>query len=406
MRRILLILGLLGTWLFFMILAWAQLVAAPIWITFSLLPILVVCFWWSPIGGLGWSLLSCIIVGFLILRGVSGWALTGPWVALILAPLLIWASWLHYRKAGFDSQRNLSHFQNRWSSAQAKQKKLQSDILREEDSIQEIGRLFGISKRFLGTLNLQEALEIIEEVLVKEFPSLSDLHRHQQIEQIRSDIDNGRMAAQALTGPLPGIADARLRERWWIVSGQLALGLQRISRYRQVQDSATHDGLTGLMTRRYFIQRLDEEVGRALRRGLQLAFLMIDLDYFKNVNDTYGHLVGDVVLREIASRIETSVREIDLVARYGGEEFAVALPEVDPELAIQVAERIRETVESEPIQAYDELVSATVSIGIALCPDEAKTRDALVEQADQAMYQAKNSGRNRTVSSMGNLKHE
>jgi len=165
-----------------------------------------------------------------------------------------------------------------------------------------------------------------------------------------------------------------------------------------VQESATHDGLTGVLVRRTFLERFREEVERALARSAPMVFLMVDLDHFKQVNDTYGHLVGDVVLREIAALIRGSVREMDLVGRVGGEEFGVVLPEAGMDLGTQIAERIRRTIEAAPIRAYDEEIHITVSVGVALCPGQARNPGELIEKADQAMYQAKGMGRNRTVS--------
>ena len=179
--------------------------------------------------------------------------------------------------------------------------------------------------------------------------------------------------------------------------GQLALGLQRIALYRRIQNSATHDGLTGLLTRRSFLERLTEETERTLRRSDSAAFLMVDLDRFKLVNDTYGHLVGDVVLREVSRIIRRSVREVDVVGRYGGEEFGVLLPGANEPLGLQIAERVRRAIAICLIRAYDETVRITVSVGIALCPQHAAAAEQLVEQADQAMYQAKFLGRDRVV---------
>jgi len=121
---------------------------------------------------------------------------------------------------------------------------------------------------------------------------------------------------------------------------------------------------------------------------------MLDIDNFKNCNDTYGHLVGDVVLREVARIIKDSVREIDLVSRYGGEEIAVVLPESSKEGARLVAERIRKGIADNVFKAYDEKVEVTVSIGLAIFPDDAIDAKGIIEKADAALYVAKKAGKN------------
>jgi len=383
-----------------LVLAFAAPEPKTAWLAFSALGGLALVWVTGPVPAA--ACLAGSLIGAAVLVGIDRIPLMGGLgigTAFPAAGLLVWVRWNDFRLHLNDAQRRVSHFRNMRGTLRTREQELRSSILVEEESIQEIGRLFGISKRFLATLNLDESMEIAEEVLAKEFPRLDALERHRQIQRFREAVESDQLSVKALADPMPaGIGEAHGRDRWWIVCGQLALGLQRVSRYRQVQESATQDGLTGLMTRRYFRQRLAEEVGRALRRKTQLAFLMIDLDHFKQVNDTFGHLVGDVVLRDAARMIQESVREIDLVARYGGEEFAVALPEIDHAFAVRVANRIRETIEKNPIRAYDEKVVVTVSVGVALCPGSAETRDDLIEAADQAMYQAKSRGRNQTVS--------
>ncbi len=274
----------------------------------------------------------------------------------------------------------------------------QASAKEREQSIQEIAGLYQLSKQFLATLDWEEAQQITEEALAKWMPSFKESDRNQYLQRMKALVEQGQVSVEALIQSIPlAGTDFSARDRWAIVSGQLALGLQRVSLYRQVQESASQDGLTGLLVRRNFLGRLDEEIDRALRHSASLAFLMVDLDRFKQVNDTYGHLVGDVVLREIAHRIHSSVREMDLVGRYGGEEFAVALPDAELELGIQIAERIRLGVETAAIHAYDEEIRITVSIGVALYPLHAATSDQLIEKGDRAMYKAKALGRNQTV---------
>ena len=132
-----------------------------------------------------------------------------------------------------------------------------------------------------------------------------------------------------------------------------------------------------------------------MRHKTNISFLMLDLDHFKEKNDRFGHLVGDVVLKEVASILKSNLREIDIIGRYGGEEFAIVLSGTGKEGAFQVAGRIREGIEGAVFKAYDEVVSSTVSIGISVFPDDAVNSDALIEAADKALYKAKETGRNR-----------
>ncbi|MDD3296716.1 MAG: GGDEF domain-containing protein [Candidatus Omnitrophica bacterium] len=173
------------------------------------------------------------------------------------------------------------------------------------------------------------------------------------------------------------------------------LCLERIDLYRKLQELSIHDSLTGIYNRRYFMQRFAEEFQRAKQFNLNLAFLMIDIDNFKKINDTYGHLVGDVVLREVAVVIKESTREIDFLARFGGEEFSAVLLETGKDEAVGAGKRINERVIQKKIHAFDEILSVSVSIGVACFPQNALYPDVLLEVADKAMYQAKLSGRNR-----------
>ncbi|MDD5070515.1 MAG: diguanylate cyclase [Candidatus Omnitrophica bacterium] len=175
----------------------------------------------------------------------------------------------------------------------------------------------------------------------------------------------------------------------------LSLCVERISLYEKLQELSINDGLTDTYNRRYVMLRYIEEFKRAQKFSLNLSFLMIDIDYFKKINDSYGHLVGDVVLREVANIIKENIREIDFVARYGGEEFSVILPETDRAGAIMVAERIRAKISVQKIKAFDEVVTSTISVGVSSFPENTLHSDVLIEIADKSLYKAKLSGRNR-----------
>jgi len=159
------------------------------------------------------------------------------------------------------------------------------------------------------------------------------------------------------------------------------------------------DGLTGLYNHRTFHQILNEELARAKRYKSELSILMIDVDDFKIYNDTNGHPLGDLSLKEIAWILKYTCRETDKVARYGGEEFVIILPETGKSGAYAVAERIRRAVEEIEFEREEVLPKGklTVSIGIASFPEDAKTKKELIEKADKALYEAKKRGKNQVV---------
>ncbi len=175
----------------------------------------------------------------------------------------------------------------------------------------------------------------------------------------------------------------------------LKLCLERIELYDKLQELSIHDSLTKAYNRRYFMERFFEEFERSKKFNLSLSFLMIDIDNFKKVNDIYGHLVGDSVLKEITRILRDNIRQIDFLARFGGEEFAISLPETDKTGAIGVAERINSRISGQRINVYDEILAVSVSIGIATFPENTLYPDVLIEIADKALYKAKVSGRNR-----------
>jgi diguanylate cyclase (GGDEF)-like protein len=164
---------------------------------------------------------------------------------------------------------------------------------------------------------------------------------------------------------------------------------------QELQRLATTDSLTGLPNRRHFMEQLEYELARIKRFGKPASLLMLDLDHFKRVNDTYGHAAGDAVLRHFAELAQTSLREIDLIGRLGGEEFGVLLPGTTQPGAIELAERLREAVAAAPVMAGEHQIPVTVSIGIAEFDPTDPHPDDILARADVALYKAKESGRNR-----------
>ncbi len=185
------------------------------------------------------------------------------------------------------------------------------------------------------------------------------------------------------------------REKFLIIAPQIALQIERISLFEEVEKLSIADGLTSTLLRRYFIERFEEEIKRAKESKAPLAFIMADLDDFKKCNDAFGHLVGDVVLKEVASLLKSNVREIDLVSRLGGEEFGALLPESGKDGALQVANRMRKAIAEYAIKAYDETVNITISMGISAYPEDGKTVEDIMEKADRALYKAKAEGKDR-----------
>lgn len=171
----------------------------------------------------------------------------------------------------------------------------------------------------------------------------------------------------------------------------------------ELEALATKDGLTGLYNYRHFMEALDKEVKKSARFGRPLSLLIIDIDHFKNYNDTNGHIQGNAALKKMADIFAGSLREVDIAARYGGEEFAVILPETPLDGAVQAAERIREKVEREEFPGEESQPggSLTISIGAASFPEAGLDAANLTEAADMALYKAKSLGRNRVCSVYG-----
>lgn len=186
------------------------------------------------------------------------------------------------------------------------------------------------------------------------------------------------------------------------LSKQSSITIQRANTYVEVLQHATLDALTGLNNRRQFETRLKQEVSSAKRQGNSLCAMMLDVDFFKKVNDTYGHAAGDCVLKSVAATVKSALRESDIASRYGGEEFAIMLPFTKIDEAYAVAQRLRKAIESTPVNVArdpgepDLIVNVTVSIGVNEFGAN-DTQGDLFEKADKALYEAKTGGRNKVV---------
>jgi diguanylate cyclase (GGDEF)-like protein len=161
----------------------------------------------------------------------------------------------------------------------------------------------------------------------------------------------------------------------------------------KTEEQAIRDSMTGLYNHQYIVSRLDEEIGRSERYHTPLSIIIVDLDHFKKINDTFGHLMGDTVLKQVSKVIKSQCRNVDKIGRYGGDEFLVILPETSMENASKLATRLRDSIQK---LKFDQPVEVTISQGIAGYEQD-ETTNALIERADKNLYEAKHSGRNQFV---------
>lgn len=180
------------------------------------------------------------------------------------------------------------------------------------------------------------------------------------------------------------------------IASQTALALEKVKLIAFLENLSITDELTGIANRRHFEWRLAEEIERARRYQYPLSALMLDLDHFKQINDTYGHQVGDAVLQQFAQRLKRTLRRTDFLARYGGEEFIILAPQTSSDRALILAERLRRAVDESPMFVSPDLqIHITISIGVAVFPEHAQNGNDLVRAADEALYKAKQTGRNK-----------
>lgn len=196
---------------------------------------------------------------------------------------------------------------------------------------------------------------------------------------------SGRGFADSDLGPLSALAD------------YAAVAIANARLFAELQLQSITDSLTGLFNRRHVFALAEREFQRARRFGRPLSAIMLDVDHFKQVNDTYGHAAGDQVLAEVARRLRASIRAIDLIGRYGGEEFVLVLPETELAGAGLLGERLRLAIAAAPVSTVGGALAVTASLGVATTRPDVSDVAALINQADQALYSAKQAGRNRVL---------
>jgi diguanylate cyclase (GGDEF)-like protein len=202
------------------------------------------------------------------------------------------------------------------------------------------------------------------------------------------------LGAITLAAQRPHQYPSATREMLRVISHQLGVSLQNARMYQSMEERATTDGLTGLTNHRAFQERLGHLHALAERTQHAYAIILTDIDHFKSINDTYGHPIGDQVLKRVAALFAGRARKVDIVARYGGEEFVLVLPDTDAVGAEHFANKLREELAEQVMTSEHGSFKITVSMGVAAFPGDGNGRVALIEKADQALYACKEGGRN------------
>lgn len=295
-------------------------------------------------------------------------------------------------------ENNYERLKSEYEKLVQENTRLKTDNSNLERAAEETIALYDITKDICKTLDEDKVFAIFREHMNR-YIRISDcrfLRKGEDLSQYEDYTILPLTMHKDATGYLvaSGIGE-KDKEKFHILAQQFLIGIRRAILYRKVQGLTITDSLTQVFNRRYFLERVSEEVDRSKKFKYSFSFLMIDIDHFKEFNDNYGHLVGDAILREISKTIKENIRQIDFMGRYGGEELSVILTETDKAQAAVACERIRKAIESRRFTVYDEDLKATISIGISTFPDDATDTAALIERADKALYQAKQTGRNR-----------
>ena len=210
----------------------------------------------------------------------------------------------------------------------------------------------------------------------------------------------------AVTNSFPGAFSGEDLRVFSIISRHSSIAINNTLLHKKITELSITDGLTGLYVYRYFNDALEKEILRSARYRQPFGLIMIDLDSFKKINDSYGHPQGDEVLKEVSQIFRKICREVDIVARYGGEEFAIILPETDMEGAFVLADRIRMVIKNYAFGAKENVINLTASIGVASYPDIAISKTDIIKHVDRALYKAKAEGRNKTCRAIKEITNE
>lgn len=271
---------------------------------------------------------------------------------------------------------------------------LKAEIEKLERKEAEQFLFYDLARRFAPLLNKEDLFNTFSEE-VKYLGMIEKIGFSEFVDEknyLKYPLEEGQTGADTLCVKT---SDRNVIEYLPFFAKLLRLCLERIKLYEKAQQLSIYDSLTGIYNRRYFMHRFIEEFNRAEKFKHNLSFLMIDIDNFKAINDTYGHLVGDVVLKEVARLVKETIREVDFAARFGGEEFAIILLDTDKAGAIMAGDRICFKIARDRISVFDEMLVVSVSVGIAVYPQNSIHSDMLIETADKALYKAKLSGKNR-----------
>ncbi len=294
--------------------------------------------------------------------------------------------------------------QRRYNTLLSEGAKLKENNVILEKKAEEIVTIYNITKEICQSLDENKVFEYFRE----------EINRHLSVSEckfLKHDADLAQYKDHSILPlyinktPIGYLVTSQIRgdekDKFHILSQQFLLGIKRALLYQKIQELAIRDSLTQVFSRRYLLERLGEELERSKKFKYNFSFLMVDVDYFKEFNDRYGHLVGDAILREVTNVIKENIRQIDLVGRYGGEEFSVILTETGEEQARYAAERIREAIAEKIVRIYDEQLKVTISIGISIFPDNGDTVLSLIDSADKALYRSKEAGRNKVTLAQG-----
>lgn len=265
-----------------------------------------------------------------------------------------------------------------------------------------MGKDFSGVQMVLGEGAMGKAAESLQPVIIEDYTHWIDKSPQYQSGPWQSVIAVPLLIGGRLVGAI-GIVDSNPNRKFstsdqrllHLFGQQAAIAIQNAQLHAEVQRLAITDSLTGLYNRRGLFELGQRELERARRNNHPLAAVMLDIDHFKRINDTYSHAVGDQVLKILAKRCKANLRDLDILGRYGGEEFAILLPDTDQQEAQQIAERLRQNMNTKPVKTDKGQIELTISLGVAFANREIPDMAILLDWADTAMYRAKQAGRNR-----------